>query len=119
MQSKSFYLDPDSWDITLDGSGQMKISNNPYSIAQDVACAVKVIRGECYFDNTLGLRYYDELMGQPCSTGTVTAAIRAEAMKITTVSNASVTIIPDQSTRTSKVYIEITDTNHTSSVAVL
>lgn len=119
MQSQSFYLGPDSWDLTLDGSGNLKVVANPYSIAQDVACAVKVVKGECYFDNTLGLRYYDKLLGQPCATGTISAAIRAEAMKLSTVISAQVTIIPGQSTRNSQVYLEITDSNHTSSVAVL
>lgn len=119
MQSKSFYLDTDTWDITLDGNGYMKTSQNPYSIAQDAACAVKVVRGECYFDNTLGLRYYDNLLGQPCSTGTISAALKAEVMKLSTISSAKATLIPDQSTRVTQVYLELVDTNNTTSLVTI
>ncbi|WP_350305432.1 hypothetical protein [Photorhabdus viridis] len=39
MQTRSFLLDTESWDLTLDDSGNIAITDNPYSVAQDVACA--------------------------------------------------------------------------------
>ncbi|WP_391529666.1 hypothetical protein [Photorhabdus akhurstii] len=39
MQTRSLLLDTESWDLTLDDSGNIAITDNPYSVAQDVACA--------------------------------------------------------------------------------
>jgi len=119
MQSTSLYLDPDSWDITFDANGSLKTVSNPYSIAQDVACALKTVYGECYFDNTIGVPYYDQLLGRPVTTSAVISKLKSEAERLSTVKSVNVTLVPDRTTRVTKGYITITDTNSESSTLVL
>jgi len=119
MQSTSLYLDPDSWDLTLNANGALKTVSNPYSIAQDVACALKTVLGECYFDNTIGIPYYEQLLGRPVTISTVISKLKTESERLSTVKSANVTLVPDRSTRVTKGYITITDTNSESSTLVL
>ena len=39
---KSLLLDPRSWDLTVDVSNNIAVASDPYSLAQDAACAIIV-----------------------------------------------------------------------------
>jgi len=56
-------LDRSLWDLVLDTNNNIAVATNPYSLAQDAASAVKTFRGEVYYDTTLGVPYYQELVG--------------------------------------------------------
>lgn len=47
MQSRSLLLDTGTWDIVLDDTGNLAITDNPHAVAQDVACACSTFLGEC------------------------------------------------------------------------
>ena len=57
-------LDIDNWDLCVDASGNIAVASDPYSQAQDVASACKTFKGECYYDTTLGIPYWEEILGQ-------------------------------------------------------
>ena len=52
----------DTWDLFLDASGNIAMASDPYARAQDVASAVRVFLGECWYDVTLGLPYLPTIM---------------------------------------------------------
>src|SRR5260370_36256905 len=62
---KSLLLAPRSWDLTLDVSNKIAVASDPYSLAQDAACAIKVFLGEVYYDTTQGVPWRTILGGQP------------------------------------------------------
>ena len=59
----TIYLNPNTWDLTLDASGNIALANEPYSLAQDAASAIMTFIGEVYYDSTLGIPYFDQILG--------------------------------------------------------
>jgi hypothetical protein len=56
-------LDPTTWDLTRDASGNIAVASEPYSLAQDAASAIKTFLGEVYFDKTIGIPYLTQILG--------------------------------------------------------
>lgn len=54
----------DTWDLCLDASGNIALATAPYALAQDVASAIKTFLGEVYYDTTLGVPYFQQILGQ-------------------------------------------------------
>lgn len=54
---------PSSWDLCLDSSGNIAMASNPYSIAQDVASAIRLFFGELYYDSSKGVPYFSQILG--------------------------------------------------------
>lgn len=57
-------LDQTAWDLVLDVNGNIALAGAPYSIAQDVASAVRTFLGECWYNNDLGLPYWQQILGE-------------------------------------------------------
>lgn len=57
-------LDLSAWDLVLDSSGNIALASEPYSLAQDVASACRTFLGECFFDDTLGVPYFQKVLGK-------------------------------------------------------
>ena len=57
-------LDQTAWDLVLDASGNIALAGEPYSISQDVASAVRTFVGECWYDVSQGLPYFQNILGQ-------------------------------------------------------
>jgi hypothetical protein len=56
-------LDTDAWDLVLDAGGNIALAEPPYARAQDVASAIRLFLGECWFDTTRGIPYFSEILG--------------------------------------------------------
>ncbi|MGJ8524355.1 hypothetical protein LMG33818_000063 [Halomonadaceae bacterium LMG 33818] len=119
MQSTSLYLDPDTWDITLDSVGRLKTVSNPYSIAQDVACACKTVLGEVIYDQTIGIPFFNNVFGKPVSTSLVSHYLQKQATRLDTVETAQVSLSKNRSSRTTSGEIVITDTNGSHATLIL
>lgn len=57
-------LDTQTWDLLVDASGNIAMASDPYSQAQDAASAIKTFQGEAYYDTTLGVPYWAQILGQ-------------------------------------------------------
>lgn len=86
-------LDSDAWDLVLDINGNWALGNAPYSIAQDVATAVKTMLGECWYDITLGLPYQSVILGESPPLSLVKQLIITEAVKVPNVVTATVIFV--------------------------
>lgn len=62
--TRSLLLDQTLWDLCLDADGNIAVAAAPYSTAQDVACAVRLFRGELWYDTTKGVPYFGQILGQ-------------------------------------------------------
>lgn len=81
-------LDRTAWDCVLDAPGNWAMASNPYAIAQDVASAVKLFLGECYYDTTKGIPYFQQILGQFPPLALVRARIEAAALTVPQVVQA-------------------------------
>ena len=82
-------LDTVAWDLVLDASGNIAKATHPYSIAQDVASAVKLFAGELWYDTTQGIPYFDQILGHNPTVSYMTSAIEGAAMTVPDVVSAS------------------------------
>lgn len=87
----SLLLDQSAWDLVLDVNGNIALASAPYSIAQDVASAVRTFLGECWYDNSLGLPYWQNILGQFAPLQFVDQQITKAAFTIPNVVETKVT----------------------------
>lgn len=107
-------LDRVAWDLVLDAAGNMAMASNPYAVAQDVASAIKLFRGELFYDTAKGIPYWTEVLGQLPPLALVREWLRAAALTVPDVANAVPTITAFENRRLSG-YVEVTLINGTTS----
>jgi hypothetical protein len=61
---KTLYLDGPSWDLALDAAGSIAACTEPYRLAQDAACAIRAFIGECWYDASIGVPYWADILGR-------------------------------------------------------
>lgn len=54
----------DAWDLCLDAGRNIARASVPYARAQDVASAIKTFLGEVYYDTSLGIPYFETVLGK-------------------------------------------------------
>lgn len=119
MTYRTLALSTELWDLTLDGGGNIAIADSGYSVAQDVASACLVFSGECYYDNTLGIPWKEEVLGRRPSPGYIASKMEAEARKLPIVNQALASVFFDKNTRQTRGVIRITDNDGNESQATL
>lgn len=82
-----------NWDITLDSLGNLAIADKNYSIAQDVANAVKLFTNDAYFDTQAGIPHFEISLKRNVSASVVRARIKEAAEAVPGVKSATVNII--------------------------
>ena len=55
--------DGNGWDLVVDANGNLAVNAGGVAIAQDVASAVRTFLGECWYDSTLGIPYFQRILG--------------------------------------------------------
>jgi hypothetical protein len=60
----SLLLDRTTWDLCKDAGRNIAMCEEPYSLAQDAACAIRLFQGELYYDTTQGVPYFAQMLGQ-------------------------------------------------------
>lgn len=83
-------LDQREWDLVLDVNGNIALADTPYSVAQDVASAVRTFIGECYYDTSLGIPYWQQILGRHPPLSFVKQKIIHAALTVQAVSSAKV-----------------------------
>lgn len=80
------------WDLLLDSSGNIALADRPYALAQDVASAIRTFLGECYYDTTLGVPYFTQILGHAPPLTLLKARLVAAALTVPGVVSAICTI---------------------------
>ena len=86
-------LDRDDWDLCLDASGNIALASEPYSQAQDAASAVRVFQGEAYYDTTLGVPYFSDVLGRYQPTQILRARMQEAALTVPGVTDATAVLV--------------------------
>lgn len=61
---RSLLLDRPRWDLCMDVYNNIAVCEDPYAMAQDAACGIKLFSGEDYYDVSRGLPYWSSVLGQ-------------------------------------------------------
>lgn len=85
---RTMLLDRSAWDCVLDASANWAAASDPYAIAQDVASAIKLFKGELWFDQTKGVPYFNQILGQWPPLALVRAYVEKAALTVPEVVQA-------------------------------
>lgn len=85
---RSLLLDVVGWDLVLDAFGNIAIASDPYSIAQDVSCAIRLFQSELWYDTLPGVPYWRTTLGMTPSITYLKAKFVAAAMTVPGVKSA-------------------------------
>lgn len=91
--AKTLPLSRPGWDLVLDPAGNLVLTDSDNSIAQDVASAIRTFLGECWYDTSMGLPYWQSILGQRPPSSLVIAKIRQAAFSVAEVASATVTAL--------------------------
>lgn len=81
-------LDVGQWDVVLDAAGNLAIASPPYASAQDVASAIRLFAGELWYDQSKGIPYFQEILGESPPLSLFQAYLVAAAMTVPNVVSA-------------------------------
>ena len=87
----SLLLDQSQWDLVLDVNGNIALAEAPYSSAQDVASAIRTFIGECWYDNSLGIPYWQNILGKYPPLQYANLQMQKAAFTIPNVAQAKIT----------------------------
>lgn len=75
-------LDQTRWDLVLDAAGNIAMATEPYAIAQDVASAIRLFRGELYYNTVPGVPYFEQILGNQPSISFMKAQFVKAALTV-------------------------------------
>lgn len=109
---KTVFLDPSTWDAVLDSSGNPIVVDASLAVAQDVASAARVFKGEMWYDSDRGVPYLsndsEQVFGS-FSPAFLSALVNVEALTVPEVDEVR-TLITGFSGRRVTGQIQIIDT---------
>ncbi|OUI87002.1 hypothetical protein [Acetobacter tropicalis] len=86
---QTMLLDCATWDLAVDAAGNIAVASAPYAVAQNVACAVRVFLGECWYNTSLGLPYLSNILGRTQSAALFRADVEQTALSVQGVTHAT------------------------------
>lgn len=104
-----------NWDITLDSLGNLAIADKNYSIAQDVASAVKLFTNDAYFDTQAGIPHFDITLKRNPSPTVIRARLKEASENVPGVKSAVVNVIEIKAGKL-QAEIQLTLNNNTTAV---
>lgn len=87
----TFFLDA-NWDITLDSSGHLRMSDRAYAIAQNVANAVRLFTQDAFFAQDEGIPHYDIELGRKPLYSVLRGRVKKAALEVEGVLDAVVNL---------------------------
>lgn len=88
----TWLLDWETGDSCLDASGNIAVASAPYAIAQDAATQVSTFKGECWYDSTQGVEWWQQIAGKRPPASLIASLYEAQALLVPDVETATVTI---------------------------
>lgn len=104
----TLFLNSESWDLMADDYGDIAMASSPYAIAQDVASACRLWKGEARYDTTRGIPYDTSLLGELPPKSLLASWFEGEAETVPEVEAVQVIISFDRPSRKLGGQIQIT-----------
>lgn len=109
--AQTLFLDPIDWDLVLDSRGDIAVASEPYALAQDAASSIRTFIGECFYDTTIGIPYFQQILGKfPIPTTLLKEQFVAAALTVPGVV-AAVVFLTSVSNRAVTGQVQVTDTS--------
>lgn len=89
---KSLLLKPDTWDLTVDASGNIAVASDPYALAQNAASAIRTFLGEQWYDTTIGVPWFQQILAKAPNIPLMKSKLVAQALLVPGVVAAAVFI---------------------------
>ena len=120
MTAHTLFLQPDTWDITLDSSGKIARSTQAYAIAQNVANAVRLFTGEAFFAMDEGIPHFDIELGKTRpALSVLRARMREAALNVDGVLDAQITLDDVQERKlTGEILLTVADGDKSSKITL-
>lgn len=109
----TMYLDPASWDLTVDAGRNIALAADPYATAQSVANACRLWTGEAPFNADRGIPYETEILGQQPPPRLLASWYEDEAETVPNVQSAVAVLQFDRTDRQLSGQIQCTLTDGT------
>ena len=61
---RTLFLLPATWDLELDASGNIAVASDIYQQTQDVASACRTFLRDVYYDQAVGIPYFENVLGR-------------------------------------------------------
>jgi hypothetical protein len=91
---QTLLLNPDSWgDLMIDANGNIAVADSPYSLAQDVCCAIRTFTGDLWYYQQIGIPYYGVIFGEKPNLTIVRDYLEKAALSVSGVVKAKANII--------------------------
>lgn len=117
---KTLLLDTGAWDLVADAAGNIALASEPYSIAQDVASAIRTFLGEVFYDTTLGVPYFQQILGKTPPITLFEEYMIAAALTVPLVVSATCIIESfSPTTRTVQGQVQFTDSSGATTTVTL
>jgi hypothetical protein len=108
---KTLLLDIGAWDLVADAAGNIAVASEPYSLAQDVASAIRTFLGEVWYDTSIGVPYFEQILGHTPPITVFEEYMTQAALTVPGVATATCIIESfSQSTRTVTGQVQFTST---------
>lgn len=91
-QYNTLLLDQTAWDLVIDSAGNIAMAQPPYSLAQDVASAVRLFLGELWYAQDQGIPYFEDVLGHLPPPALLIAYIENAALTVPGVVSAQCVI---------------------------
>jgi hypothetical protein len=88
----TWLIDWESGGICLDANGNIAVASAPYSIAQDAATQMSTFRGECWYDTTQGVPWWQQIAGKRPPASLIASLYEAQVLLVPDVESAVATI---------------------------
>ena len=85
-------LNPNTWDLTLDTNGNIEVATDKSAIAQDVASALATFKSEVFYNTTLGVPYFGQILGENYNPILMGALFEKAALTVPGVVSAKATL---------------------------
>lgn len=113
---QTIYLDPIVWDFVLTSEGNIAAATEPYRLAQDAASAIRLFKGECYYDIAQGIPYWEQILGKRPPVTLMKQRFTAAALTVPGVVSAKV-FISSIANRVVSGQVQVFDANGVASTA--
>jgi hypothetical protein len=77
-----------TWDLTVDASGNIGLASDPYAVAQNIATAARTFQGEVWYNKLLGIPYFQSILGKQPNAQFIRAQYVAVAEAVEGVASA-------------------------------
>lgn len=84
-------LNTATWDLMLDGQGNIAVQTGSNAVAQDVASVIQAIQGECWYNTQEGLPYFTQVLGGSVNEVLFASLYNAAALSVPNVVKAQTT----------------------------